>query len=154
MTGRMDARLTELGIELPAPFAPVANYRPFVRSGDLVFVSGQVSILDGKLICGKLGADADVEQGKAAAHACGLLLIAQAKAACEGHLDRIRRVVKLTGFVNATPDFGEHPEVINGASDLMVAVFGDLGVHARAAVGCGSLPRGVMVEVEAVFEVD
>ena len=152
MSGRIEARLKELGVVLPAPFAPVGNYRPFIRTGDLLFISGQVSLQDGAPILGRVGADANVAQGQAAARACALQLIAQARAACDGDLDRVRRVVKLTGFVNATPEFGEHPEVLNGASDLMVEVFGEAGLHARAAVGCGSLPRGVMVEVEAVFE--
>lgn len=151
--GKVEARLAELGIELPDAPAPAANYTPFVRSGDLVFVSGQVPTQNGAFVTGKLGADASVEQGVQAARLCALALIAQARAACGGDLDRIKRVVRLGGFVNAAPDFGEHPKVINGASDVMVEVFGEAGVHARAAVGCGSLPFGVMVEVEAVFEV-
>ncbi|MEM9725790.1 MAG: RidA family protein [Pseudomonadota bacterium] len=155
MAGRIEARLRELGVTLPEAPAPAANYTPHVRAGGMLFVSGQVALdADGGLMVGKLGADASVEQGVAAARACGLALIAQARAACDGDLDRVRRVVKLTGFVNATPAFGDHPKVINGCSDLMVDVFGPAGVHARAAVGAGSLPFGVMVEIEGVFAVD
>ena len=151
--GTIDARLAELGITLPDAPAPAANYVPFVPAGGLVFVSGQVSKDAGGLITGKLGADAAVEDGQAAARVCGLNLIAQAKAACGGDLDRVARVVKLTGFVNCTADFTDHPKVVNGASDLMVEVFGDKGRHSRSAVGSASLPMGVMVEVEAIFEV-
>ena len=150
---RIDARLAELGIILPEPVAPVANYVPFVVSGALVFISGQVSIGPDGLIAGKLGADLSVEKGVEAAHACGVNLIAQFKAACGGDLDRVKRVVKLGGFVNSTPDFVDQPKVVNGASDLMVAVFGDAGRHARAAVGAPSLPMGVAVEVDGVIEI-
>ena len=148
-----EARLGELGITLPTPAAPAANYVPWVRTGNLVFVSGQLPMgPKGIEHVGRLGADTDVDAGRAAARLCGINLIAQVKAAV-GDLDRVVRVVKLTGFVNATPDFGDHPKVINGASDLMVEVFGERGRHSRAAVGAGSLPFGVAVEVEAVFEV-
>lgn len=150
---RTTNRLIELGITLPDAPAPAANYVPFVLSGDLVYVSGQISAGPDGLICGKLGADLSVEQGAAAARACGLALIAQLRKALDGELDRLLRVVKLTGFVNSTPDFADQPEVINGCSDLMVQVFGDAGRHARAAVSAQSLPRGVAVEIEAIFEV-
>lgn len=148
----IESTLAEKGITLPEAPAPAANYVPFVRSGNLVFVSGQVSADENGLITGKLGAGFSVEQGAAAARRCGLSLIAQVKAAI-GDLDRVTRVVKLTGFVNSTPDFTDQPKVINGCSDLMVEVFGDAGRHSRAAVSAPSLPFGVAVEIEAVFEV-
>ena len=153
MAGTIDARLNELGITLPDAPAPAANYVPFVQSGNLIFVSGQISQGEGGLIKGKLGADMDVPAGADAARRCGLSLIAQAKAALGGDLDRIARVVKLTGFVNSTPDFTDQPKVINGCSDLMVEVFGEAGRHARAAVSAPALPLGVAVEIEAIFEV-
>lgn len=148
----IDHKLAELGIILPEPVAPVANYVPYVISGNLVFISGQVSIGPDGLIAGKLGADMDVEAGIQAAHACGVNLIAQLKAACEGDLSRVKRVVKLGGFVNCTGDFSDQPKVVNGTSDLMVAVFGDDGRHARAAVGAPCLPMNAAVEVDGVFE--
>ncbi|MBK5946319.1 hypothetical protein CCR83_07675 [Rhodobacter veldkampii DSM 11550] len=154
MTGKIEARLAELGITLPDAPKPAANYVPFVRSGGHVFVSGQISQgPDGVLIKGRLGADLAVAEGVAAARRCGLALIAQVRAACGGDLDRIVRLVKLVGFVNSTPDFTDQPEVINGCSDLMVEVFGEAGRHARSAVSAASLPRGVAVEIEAIFEV-
>jgi enamine deaminase RidA (YjgF/YER057c/UK114 family) len=154
MVSRIDAHLTELGIELPVANTPAGNYVPFVRSGNLLFVSGQIPVVDGKPgFIGHLGADFDVEEGAAAARICALSVIAQAKVALNGNLDRITRVVKLTGFVAATRDFKAHPSVVNGASDLMAEVFGTAGAHARAAVGMSSLPSGVAVEVEAIFEV-
>lgn len=154
MAGTIDARLSELAIELPAANPPAGNYVPVVRTGNLLFVSGQIPIVDGKPgFIGHLGAEFNVEEGAAAARICALSVIAQAKAALDGNLDRITGVVKLTGFVAATPDFQSHPTVINGASDLMVEIFGDTGVHARAAVGMTSLPAGVAVEVEAIFQV-
>lgn len=153
MVGRIDAVLAELGETLPDAPAPAANYVPYVIVGDLVFVSGQVSKGADGLICGKLGGDMDVAAGQAAAKICALNLIAQVKAACGGDLDRVTRVVKLGGFVNCTPDFGDHPAVINGASDFMAAVFGDAGAHARAAVGSSSLPFGVAVEIEGIFQI-
>lgn len=153
MTGRIESRLAELGISLPQATAPVANYVPAVRTGSQVFVSGQVSNGPDGFIKGKLGADMSIEEGASAARACGLSLIAQLKAACEGDLDRLVRVVKLVGFVNSTADFTDQPKVINGASDLMVEVFGDAGRHARSAVSAASLPLGVAVEIEAIFEV-
>lgn len=151
---RIETRLAEIGVVLPEPVAPVANYVPFVVSGNLVFISGQVSIGPDGLIAGRLGDDVSLEQGIEAARACGVNLIAQLKAACEGDLGRVRRVVKLGGFVNCTPDFADHPKVANGASDLMVDVFGDAGRHARAAVGAPSLPMNAAVEVDGVFEID
>jgi enamine deaminase RidA (YjgF/YER057c/UK114 family) len=153
MTGKIDARLTELGLTLPDAPAPAANYVPFVRSGNLVFVSGQISQGPHGLIKGRLGDSMDVQEGAEAARRCGLSLIAQAKAALGGDLDRVVRVVKLSGFVNSTGDFADQPKVINGCSDLMVAVFGDAGRHARAAVSAPALPLGVAVEIEAIFEV-
>ncbi|HEY0212608.1 MAG TPA: RidA family protein [Paenirhodobacter sp.] len=149
---KIDARLNELGITLPAAPAPAANYVPYVLTGTQLFVSGQVSAGADGLITGKLGAGASVEDGAAAARRCGLSLIAQAKAAL-GDLDRVARVVKLVGFVNSTADFTDQPKVINGCSDLMVEVFGDAGRHARSAVSAASLPFGVTVEIEAIFEV-
>ncbi len=153
MTGRTLKRLAELGIELPKPPAPVASYVPAVITGSLLFVSGQVSLENGKLITGTLGDGLDIETGQKAARACALNLIAQAQMAL-GDLDRIKRCVKLTGFVNSAPDFIDQPKVINGASDLMAEVFGDAGRHARAAVGASSLPLGAAVEVEAIFEIE
>ncbi|WBU61573.1 RidA family protein [Paracoccus albus] len=147
-----DARLAELEIDLPDALAPVANYVPYQRSGNLLFISGQISNGPDGLIKGKLGANMDVASGAAAARSCGLGLLAQARAAL-GSLDKVTRVVKLTAFVNSTPDFGDQPEVVNGCSDLMVEVFGDAGRHARAAVSAPALPRGVAVEIEAIFEV-
>lgn len=152
MSGTIDARLTALGVTLPEAPMPAANYVPFVISGKMLYVSGQISADENGLILGKLGADKDVVSGAAAARRCALSLLAQAKAACDGDLDRIARVVKLVGFVNSTPEFTEQPKVVNGASDLMVEVFGDKGRHARSAVSAASLPLGVAVEVEAVFE--
>ncbi|MFN4166379.1 MAG: RidA family protein [Ferrovibrio sp.] len=149
-----DARLAALKIELPNPAAPAANYVPTVIAGNLLFVAGQITIFNGEVrYLGKLGADMDVETGKQAARLCGLNIIAQARAALGGSLDRVKRVAKLGGFVNCTPDFIDHPQVVNGASDLMVEVFGDAGKHARFAVGAVSLPRGVSVEVDAIFEI-
>ncbi|NQV82742.1 MAG: RidA family protein [Rhodospirillales bacterium] len=153
MAGQIHTRLAELGIELPAPSAPAANYVPYVVSGNQVFVSGQVTVWNGELrFIGTVGAELSLEQGIEAARLCGLNLIAQARDAAGGDLDKIKRVVKLGGFVNATPDFTDHPKVINGASDLMVEVFGEAGKHARFAVGADSLPLGVAVEIDGVFE--
>jgi len=153
MPSKIDARLAELGIALPEMSAPVANYVPFVVSGSTVYVSGQVSRGPGGPITGKLGAGVGVEDGAAAAVTCAHQLIAQLKAACGGDLGRVRRVVKLTGFVNSAPDFTDQPKVVNGCSDVFVAVFGDAGRHARSAVGVAALPLGVAVEVEGVFEI-
>ena len=153
MPGTIDARLTELGLTLPEAPMPAANYVPFVRSGNLVFVSGQISQGPDGLTKGKLGAELDVAAGAAAARQCALSLVAQLRAACDGDLDRVVRVVKLTGFVNSTPDFTDQPKVVNGCSDLLVEIFGDAGKHARSAVSAGSLPLGVAVEIEGIFEV-
>jgi enamine deaminase RidA (YjgF/YER057c/UK114 family) len=154
MTGNIDARLTELGIILPEAPTPAANYIPYVITGKLVYVSGQVSVMNGELITGKLGDDVDIETGQKAARRCALNLLAQLKAACGGDLDRVRRVVKLGGFVNATPDFTGPPQIINGASDVMVEIFDDAGRHARFAVAVASLPSGAAVEIDGVFEID
>ncbi|MFN3959964.1 MAG: RidA family protein [Parvularculaceae bacterium] len=151
--GPIDQRLTKLGITLPTPNAPVANYVPFVKSGDLLFVSGQISLGPAGLVKGKLGATLTLEEGVAAARLCGINILAQLKAALGGDLNRVMRIVKLGGFVNCTPDFEDQPKVINGASDLMVSVFGEAGKHARAAVGAPNLPMGAAVEVDAVVEV-
>jgi len=154
MAGEVEARLAKLGIEVPAAAAPVANYVGYVQTGKLVFVSGQVPIRDGKFqFQGKLGAGMSLEDGQAAARLCAINVISQVKAACGGDLDRVKRVVKLTGFVNSTGEFTDQPKVVNGASDLMVEVFGDKGKHSRAAVSAASLPVGVAVEVEAVVEI-
>ncbi len=155
MAGTIDKRLSELGIELPPANAPAGNYVPFVRTGDLLFVSGQIPIVDGKpAFIGTLGVDLDVADGAAAARTCALSILAQAKVALDGDLDRVVRCVKISGFVACTPDFTDHPKVINGASDLLVEVLGEAGRHARAAVGMAALPLGVAVEVEAIFEVN
>lgn len=150
----IDTRLADLGIDLPEPVAPVANYVPFVRTGNQVFISGQVSIGAEGLVKGTLGSDMDISAGQAAARLCAINLISQLKAACEGDLSRVKRVVKLGGFVAATADFTDIPQVINGCSDLMVEVFGDAGRHARSAVSCPVLPLGAAVEVDGVFEVE
>ena len=147
------SRLAALGHTLPTAPKPAANYVPYVISGNLVYISGQISQNADGLILGKLGDDMDVDAGQAAAAACALALIAQLNAALDGDLSRLKQVVKLTGFVNATPDFTNHPKVINGASDLMGEVFAEKGAHARAAVGVGSLPLGVAVEIEGIFEI-
>ena len=151
----IDTRLAELGLTLPEAAAPAANYVPYVQSGNLVFVAGQITLLNGELqYVGRVGRDFTTEQAYDAAKLCGLNLIAQVKAACGGDLDRVKRVVRLGGFVNCTDDFTDQPKVINGASDLMAEVFGDAGKHARAAVGVNTLPLGVAVEVEGLFEVE
>lgn len=153
--GQIDDRLSELGIELAEPAAPVANYVGYVVSGNLVFVSGQVTLDNGEFkFIGKVGQDLSVEEGAKAARLCGINILAQVKDACGGDLDRVKRVVKLGGFVNAGPDFTQHPQVINGCSDLMVDVFGDKGKHARFALGAGSLPLNVAVEIDAVVEIE
>lgn len=150
----VDARLKELGLTLPDAPAPAANYVPFVKVGNLVHVSGQVSQNpDGSFITGKVGADLDTAAGAAAAQRCALGLMAQALKACDGDWDRLVRAVKLVGFVNSTPDFGEQPMVINGASDTLVAVLGERGRHARSAVSAGALPFNVAVEIEGIFEI-
>ncbi|MGD9867873.1 MAG: RidA family protein [Hyphomicrobiales bacterium] len=154
MAATAEARLKELGIELPAPAAPAANYVPFVHMEKLLFVSGQLPLIaGGPAYNGKLGKDYSVEDGQSAARACAINILAQAKAAL-GDLERIKRCVRLNGFVNAVPEFTDHPEVINGASNLIADALGDRGRHSRIAVGCGSLPRNVPVEVDAVFITD
>ena len=150
---KIEARLIELGVVLPQPVAPVANYVPFVRSGNLVHISGQISLDVSGGIRGTVGVDVDLETAQAAARLCGINLLAQMKAACDGDLDRVVRVVKLGGFVQAGPDFIDIPKVVNGCSDLMVEVLGDAGRHARSAVGVYRLPLGFAVEVDAVVEI-
>ena len=154
MAGTVEQKLAAQGIVLNEPVAPVANYVGFVRTGNLLICSGQICLgADGKLIAkGKLGKEVTVEQGAAAARGCAANLLAQVKAAL-GDLDKVTRVVRLGGFVNSTPEFTDGPKVLNGASDLMVAVFGDKGRHARSTVGVASLPADAAVEVEAIFEV-
>ena len=154
MAGEVEARLAALGITVPEAAAPVANYVGYVKTGNLVFVSGQVPIEGGEFkFQGKVGAELSVEDGQAAARICAVNIIAQLKAACGGDLDRVTRCLKLGGFVNSAPGFGDQPKVVNGASDLMVEVFGDNGRHARFAVSAASLPFGVAVEVDAVAEI-
>ena len=155
MAGTLEARLAELGLVLPAPAASAANYVPYVVSGNLVHVSGQIPVLEGEIrFKGKLGQGGlGVEDGYQAARLCGINLIAQVRAACEGDLDRVVRVVKLGGFVACTPDFTDHPKVVNGASDLMAEVFAEKGRHARFAVGAPSLPLDIAVEVDGLFEI-
>ncbi|OSQ38796.1 RidA family protein [Thalassospira mesophila] len=153
MSGKIEARLGELGITLPQANAPVANYLPYVRSGNLVNISGQITMENGELkFIGKLGKEYGVEDGQKAARLCALNLVAQLRAAI-GDLDNVIRVVKLNAFVNSAPDFTDQPKVVNGASDTMVEIFGDAGKHARSAVGVASLPLGVAVEIDGVFEV-
>jgi enamine deaminase RidA (YjgF/YER057c/UK114 family) len=151
MADNVDARLATLGITLPDAPNPVANYVPACLSGNLLFISGQVSkAADGSIVSGQLGGGMTVAEGRAAARLCALNILAQAKAAL-GNLDRVGQIVRLNGFVNAAPEFTEHPQVMNGASDLMVEVFGDAGRHTRVAVGVSSLPLGCAVEVDAVL---
>lgn len=152
----IDENLLRLGIELPDAMAPVANYVAYVKSGDLVFISGQISKVGDDLIGGRLGEDLTVERGQAAARLSGLNLLAQMKAACDGDLSRVKRIVKLGGFVQALPTAtaADIPKVINGCSDLMVAVFGDAGRHARFAVSAPSLPLDVAVEIDAIIEIE
>ena len=150
---KIASRIEELGIELPTAASPAANYVPYVLSGNQVVIAGQIPFWNGELTgLGKLGSNLSVDEGAKIARVCGLNLLAQLKVACGGDLDRVSQVVKLGGFVNCIDSFTEQPEVINGASDLMVEIFDDIGRHARFAVGVGSLPRGVAVEVDGVFE--
>lgn len=152
--GKIETRLADLGITLPVPAKPVANYVGWVKTGNLVFTAGQVTLADGKFqYQGKVGGEISVEDANKAARLCAINILAQLREACGGDLDRVVRIVKLVGFVNAVPAFTDHPKVINGASDLMVEVFGDAGKHARSAVGAGSLPLNVAVEVEAIAEI-
>ena len=153
MAGKLEANLAKIGVTLPDAPAPAANYVPYVVSGNMVYVSGQISMDASGLITGKLGDDFSVEDGAAAAKVCAINLLAQVKAACDGDLDRLVRVVKLGGFVNSTSDFTDQPKVINGCSDFMVEALGDLGRHARSAVSCPSLPLGVAVEIDGVFQI-
>jgi enamine deaminase RidA (YjgF/YER057c/UK114 family) len=148
----IETRLAKLGITLPDAPAPAANYVPFVQTGNLVHISGQISQNEHGLIKGRLGEDLSFEQGAEAARRCAIALLAQLKKAVGGDWDRVSRAVKLTGFVNSTPDFIDQPKVINGASDLLVAILGEAGRHARSAVSAASLPLGVAVEIEAIFE--
>jgi enamine deaminase RidA (YjgF/YER057c/UK114 family) len=152
MTDAIDTRLAELGLTLPDAPAPAANYVPYVQTGNQVYVSGQLPNGPDGLIKGKLGDDLDADAGAEAAKHCALALLAQARKAAGGDLGRVR-VLKLVGFVNSTADFGDQPKVVNGASDLMVAVLGDNGRHARSAVSAASLPFGVAVEIEGMFEI-
>lgn len=151
MTTDIDARLVELGLTLPDAPAPAANYVPFVKTGNQVYVSGQLPAGPDGLVTGKLGADLDADAGAEAAKYCALALLSQARKAADGDLSRVR-LVKLVGFVNSTADYPDQPKVINGASDLMVAVLGENGRHARSAVSAASLPFGVAVEIEGIFE--
>ncbi len=149
----IETRLSELGVTLPDAPAPAANYVPYVITGNTVYVSGQISMGPDGFITGKLGDTVSVEDGAAAAKTCAIGLLAQLKAACDGDIDRLVRVVKLVGFVNSTADFTDQPKVVNGASDFLVEALGDKGRHARSAVSAGSLPFGVSVEIEGIFEI-
>jgi len=150
---QFETTLAKMGVTLPDAPAPAANYVPYVQAGDMLYVSGQIAKDGETLLVGKLGDDMDVPAGAAAAKVCAIALLAQVKAACGGDLDRLVRVVKLTGFVNSTPDFMEQPQVINGASDFIGEALGDAGKHARAAVSAASLPFGVAVEIDGVFQI-
>jgi enamine deaminase RidA (YjgF/YER057c/UK114 family) len=153
VSSAIEQRLATRGLELPEAPAPAANYVPYTISGKLVFVAGQLPFRNGQVaVSGRLGAGVSVEQGQEAARICALNLLAQARAACGGDLGRLARCLKLGGFVSCTPEFAEHPAVINGASDLIVEVMGEAGRHARFAIGCASLPRDAAVEVEGIFE--
>ena len=154
MAGQIQERLAELGIELPRAPAPAAAYVPFTRVGELLLVAGQLPVFQGDLrYVGTIGVEYSIEEGQAAARQCGVNLIAQVAEALDGDLDRLVRCVKLGGFVNTTPEFRDHPKVINGASQLMIQVFGDIGRHARFAVGANSLPFGACVEIDGIFQV-
>ncbi len=151
---QIENKMKEMGLELPAPGKPVANYVPAVRAGSLVFLSGHGPVLEsGKLITGKVGADLTVNEGYDAARQVALVLLASLKSEI-GDLDKVRRIVKLLGMVNCTPDFTDQPKVINGASDLLVEIFGDKGKHARSAVGMNALPLNITVEIEMIAEID
>ena len=151
MEDKIEKKIKELNIILPEPSLPAANYVPYVLSNSMIFISGQISENSNGLIIGKIGRELNLDQGYNAARQCGISILSQLKIACDGDLNKINRVLKLTGFVNSTENFEDHPKVINGASDLMVQVFGKKGYHSRAAVGCSSLPLGVAVEVEGIF---
>jgi enamine deaminase RidA (YjgF/YER057c/UK114 family) len=151
----ISGRLAELGLGMPAAPSPAANYVPFVIVGNLMYVSGQLPLRDGAAQhIGRAGADATIEDGYASARLCALNVVAQVAAAVGDRLSRVKRCVNMSVFINAVPEFTEHPRIANGASDLMVEIFGDAGRHSRAAVGMGSLPRGVITEVQAIFEID
>jgi enamine deaminase RidA (YjgF/YER057c/UK114 family) len=152
MTDRIDHKLADLGLTLPAAAAPVASYVPVVEANGLLHISGQLPFKDGAVITGRLGADVSLEDGTAAAQACALMLVAQIKAALGG-LERVERIVKLGVFVNSTPEFTDQPKVANGASNLMVELFGDAGKHARSAVGVAALPLDAAVEVDAIVQI-
>ena len=150
----IENRLKDLGVSLPEAAAPAANYVPFAKTGNQLFISGQLPMLDGKIqVTGKLGDEVSLEDGKNAARICAINLLAQAKAAT-GNLDKVTRLVKIVGFVNSTGDFTDQPQIINGASDFIVEAMGDAGRHARSAVSAASLPFGVPVEIEAIFEIE
>jgi len=151
--GQFETRLAELGVTLPDAPAPAANYVPYVQVGDILYVSGQVPKDGDMLIIGKLGDDMETPAGAAAAKVCAIALLAQVKAACGGDLDRLVRVIKLTGFVNSTADYGEQPAVVNGASDFLGEALGEAGKHSRSAVSAASLPFGVAVEIEGIFQI-
>lgn len=155
MTGKIDARLAELGITIPEPPVPVASYQPYVVTGNLVVVAGQVTLEDGKVkYAGRLGDSMSTEDGEAATRLCALNVLSQVKAACSGDLDRVTQVVRLNAFFNSTPDFLDHPKVMNAASDLMAEIFGESGKHTRVGVGVNSLPLGVPVELDGIFEIE
>ena len=151
--GQFETRLAELGVTLPDAPAPAANYVPYVQVGDILYVSGQISKDGDTLLTGKLGADMETSAGAAAAKVCAIALLAQVKAACGGDLDRMVRVIKLTGFVNSTADYGEQPAVVNGASDFLGEALGEAGKHSRSAVSAASMPFGVAVEIEGIFQI-
>ena len=153
MPSMFESLLAEMGVTLPETAPPVANYVPFTQTGNTLYVSGQLPIWDGEMTKGRLGGTLSIEEGVAAARICAVNLLAQVKAACGGDLDRLQKVVKLVGFVNSTADFVDQPAVINGASDFMVEALGDVGRHARSAVSAASLPFGVAVEIEGIFEI-
>lgn len=154
MTNNIEKKISELGITIPQALTPVANYVPYVKTGNQIFISGQLPIENGEVkYIGKVGKEISVEDGAKAARICAINLIAILKNACDGNLDKVVRCVKLGIFINAVPEFTDHPKVGNGASDVMVEIFGDAGKHARFSMGAGSLPRGVSVEIDAVFEI-
>ena len=153
MMKTVEQRLQDLGVTIPESPLPSANYIPYAKSGNLVFISGQISIDNGNLISGKLGQDLEIEEGQFAAKVCALNIISHLQRACNGSLERLEQVVKLGGFVNSTSDFTDAPQVINGASDLFIEIFGDRGKHARFAVCAHCLPRNAAVEVDGIFEI-